>query len=306
MPDDPPTNISASDLPAALYLNQRLVFDMLASLEGGFSTLTSIEAATTSSSGTEKSGKGSIGINNVFALLGVTFGGAVSKSSSDAEQRSISEEKVHTPTSLFARLRLHLDSSGLLKRPDDVEFSGISSGDFVEFKVKLQRSPLVQSLQGLQQIVSLASAFQEPTNRTRGQQRQQGNQSPDSAQVKNQVSALLNAVKSSDSEDLIGTDRNGLRYVLTTEIGHFVDPSLNDVIDGEFFILGKVTRVVEEDSETGIDLLRKTSLGMFSESVLGNLFSAFEGMVEAGFKIPTIETSVKGPALQVIPIAIFA
>lgn len=306
MPDNLPTDLRAADLPAALYLNQRLVFDMLASLEDGFSTLKAIDAATTSVSGTEKSGQGSIGISNVFAFLGVTLGGAVSKSTSDTEKRSTLEEKVHTPTSLFARLRLHLDSSGLLKRPNSGDISGITSGDFVEFKVKLQQSPLVQSLQGLEKIVSMISAFEDQTSQPRGQQGRKTNKSSASAIVKEQVSALLNGVKSSGSEDLIGTDPNGFQYVLTTEIGHFVDPSLNDVIDGEFFVLGKVTRVVKSESDTGIDLLRKASLGMFGESILGELLKAIQGLDQAGLKIPTMVTSVNGPALQVIPIAIFA
>ena len=49
-----------------------------------------------------------------------------------------------------------------------------------------------------------------------------------------------------------------------------------------------------------------TSSGMFGESILGELLKAIQGMDQAGLKIPTMETSVKGPALQVIPIAIFA
>lgn len=45
MADPQATSVDPSDLPVALYLNQRIVFDTLGSYEGGFSQLTEIQVS---------------------------------------------------------------------------------------------------------------------------------------------------------------------------------------------------------------------------------------------------------------------
>ena len=73
-PNEGNENITASDLPIALYLNQRLTFDLLAMLENGLSYLRHVEISSASEHSSEVSGSGEIGLSNAFALLGVKFG----------------------------------------------------------------------------------------------------------------------------------------------------------------------------------------------------------------------------------------
>ena len=90
---------------------------------------------------------------------------------------------------------------------------------------------------------------------------------------------------------------------MTTEPEYFIDPSMNDTIDGTFRVFGKTTRIIRDDTE-GISLLRKTALGKFG-AVVGELGSAMASMQSSGFAGP-VETEIRGPAMQVIPIAIFS
>ncbi len=122
------------------------------------------------------------------------------------------------------------------------------------------------------------------------------------AETGRQIEMVKSAVTAEGSYDLIA-EVGEMRFILTTEPGFFIDPSMNDTIDGTFRIFGKATRVITSNAD-GISLLRKTALGKFGD-VVGDLGSALEGMQSSGFTGP-VEMEIRGPAVQVIPIAIFS
>ncbi len=70
-------------------------------------------------------------------------------------------------------------------------------------------------------------------------------------------------------------------------------------------MLGKVARVVEADSEEPINLLRKTAFGKMDHRVFDQLGDIFVDQEVVGLKFPALVTEIEGPALQVVPIAIF-
>ncbi len=312
IPNDQSQTANAIDIPAALYLNQRLVFDMLASLEDGFSQLQNIETSTKTSNTNDQQINGSLGMSNVFALLGVSIAGKAANSATQGDSEVLSEQRVHTPTSLFVRLRQHLQDSGLLKALNDNDsINEISTGDFVEFKVSLNRSPFVEALKGIQEIFKLAVIFSEPgttTNQKLSKGSSPKNQRPTqlSQQIEKQIDAMVKAVTAAGSVDLIGIWSHGVKFVLTAESDYFIDPTLNDVVDGEFWVLGKVTRIVNDSSDPGISLLRKTPLGILGTKMLTDLGGSVQSVEQSGMNIPTIVTHIPAPAVQVIPVAIFA
>ena len=131
--------MSPSDLPIVLYLNQRVTFDLLATLEGGFAQVTNVQESTSNTASSELGG--GIGISNAFALLGLTFGAKGKRNKEQAGAETISEQLVHTPSSLFARLRTELTRLNLVNivAGDDIEFSRFSPGDFVEIRAFTSR-----------------------------------------------------------------------------------------------------------------------------------------------------------------------
>lgn len=302
-----------TDLSIPIYLNQQVVFDLLAVLDDGFSRLSTIKTSA-SESETNKYGIGaSIGVSNVFALLGVSFSGERGKEKGSQDQIEISQEKVHTPTSLFAKLRLKLQELKLLRSIDSSESLGeLASGEFVEFRALLRKNPLVETIESFKQLMEMAILFQGENASVQkgGQPKGKQPQNPNTAlmkQLMEQMDVMLAALNQSNSIELIGEllDAPEVRAVLTARPDFFSQGSTAEIIDGEFRILGKVTRVVASDSGETINLLRKTTFGRIDRRLFDKLPQALVGMETVGLRSAELVTEIQGPALLVIPIAIF-
>jgi hypothetical protein len=297
-----------TDLSIPIYLNQQVVFDLLAVLDDGFSRLSTIKTSAGESE-TNKYGMGaSIGVSNVFALLGISFSGDRGKEKGSQDQTEISQEKVHTPTSLFAKLRLKLQELKLLRSVDTSEaLKELQSGEFVEFRAVLRKNPLVETIEGFKQLMEMALLFQSATPAD-NQPKQKGKQPQNpSNPVMKQMDGMLAALNQSNSVELIGEllDAPEVKSVLTARPDFFSQGGLAEIVDGEFRVLGKVIRVVMPDSDEPINLLRKTTFGRFDRKIFDQLSQALAGMEAAGLRSTELITEIEGPALLVIPIAIF-
>ena len=255
--------LQAIDLPVVQYLNQRVTFDLLATLENGFSHFTTIETQSSDSSVTNSSLRA--GIKNV--LLGISFGGGLSGSEEDSQNEVTREELVHTPASLFARLRSELYSRGLVQNIlNDNSFSMIHTGDFIEFKATLHRVQLIEVLKAFELLSPMGDTLDENPNR--GSNRRRNKAPRNNYQQPNtmleQVKAIRTAISGDSSQDIVAKV-DGMRLVLTVENDYFIDPTMNDVLDGTFRVFGKVTRVVLRESES-INLLRTSPLGKFPQA----------------------------------------
>ena len=152
-----------SDLPVVEYLNQRIVFDLLATVEGGFSQVENVTSTAGRRDGSEALLSGELGSSNIFALIGVKLGaslrGAKETSSTDAVEREV----VHTPTSLFARLREYLTDERLV-----VAATAAVPGAFVEFEAKLRKNPLLDAMEGIVGIVRMFGGITAGDARPKG------------------------------------------------------------------------------------------------------------------------------------------
>ena len=312
MPDHEQSGLVATDLPITLYLNQRLTFDLLATLEGGFSSFATVTTTSAGETTTEASGEAQLGFNNGFALLGVKLGGRGSRQAQQSQSESATEDIVHTPTSLFARLRKELHARELVRSiSSSSELEAVSPSDFVEFEGTLRRSPIVELLlvySELLPLVELADAGtakkanRNPRKNRRAASSGGGQQRNEQSSGQEQIEMLQSAVTAEGSHDLVA-EVGTMRVVLTAEEKYFLDKSMNDTVDGTFRVFGKVTRVIPSGDEA-IGLLRKTALGKFP-SIVEELGTAVAGVQTSGFSGP-VETEIEGPTLQVIPIAIFS
>jgi hypothetical protein len=81
---------------------------------------------------------------------------------------------------------------------------------------------------------------------------------------------------------------------------------MSDLVDGQFNVLGKVIRVIDNDQDS-INLIRKTPVSAMPEKIMSQAFSSLSALsTEQGFKIPPLELEIKGPVIHILPIAIFA
>ena len=118
-----------------------------------------------------------------------------------------------------------------------------------------------------------------------------------------QINALMGAITNSNMVDLVASIET-LTVVLPTEIRNFVNANMDEVVDGNFSVFGKVSLVVQEGSGEKINLLRNTTLGKFWDAI-PDLQDAIAGL-DYTWADKSTPTEISGPALQVIPIAIFA
>lgn len=305
------TDLASTDLPITLYLNQRLTFDILAVLQGGFSSFSTVQTSSHGETAEDSHGKVGLGVSNVFALLGVSASFQGSRKEGKTESQNTTEEIVHTPASLFAQLRMDLQNRNLVKAVSlTSDIAKVDPGDFVEFEATLRKNPLIDLLDAFSTLMLLARQFEPAADlqtSRKGRARQGGSAKASKSEreyatVNRQIDAIKSLVTTGGSLDFIA-EMTDIRFVLTTEQNYFVDPSMNDIIDGTFRVFGKATRVVEE-SEEGISLFRRSAAAKFS-AVGQALESAFEGL-EGPELAESIDTIIRGPTMQVVPIAIFS
>ena len=81
--------------------------------------------------------------------------------------------------------------------------------------------------------------------------------------------------------------------------------NISEILGGAFKVLGKVIAICENESNS-INLLRKTTLSLLSEEMLEEVFAGFKSGEVEQFNLPKFKTKIKGPAIIVIPIAIYS
>ena len=307
MPEQDESQITASDLPFALYLDQRLVFDVLAALENGFVQFSTVQTSFGEAETNQKAGGIGLGISNVFALVGIQFGAQGIRTSSETEKEITTEQIVHTPTSLFAHLRKNLFVREMVKHiKDDSQLEDVSPGDFVEFRATLKGNPLEEMLMTAEHVLPLMEFAEDGKSETAGKGKQnmsrmQRERKQQKEVFSSQISALRSITVHERFKDFIA-ELNNVKIVLTTEQNYFIDPTMNNVIDGSFIVFGKATRVLYE-GDGSISLLRKSALGRIGDApnVLSSLVKEIDWDLQGNRDI-----EFHAPAMQVIPMAIFS
>lgn len=79
---------------------------------------------------------------------------------------------------------------------------------------------------------------------------------------------------------------------------------MNELIDGNFTVVGKVIKVVN-DEEDNINLFRNTGFKLFRQEALDKMFNSFEINMDNEIEIPKISSKINKPSLLVLPIAIY-
>lgn len=285
-----------------VYLNQKFVFDLLAMLQGGISTVTSVtEASKISKTDGEKVSAG-FGLSEALStLLKIDLSGTRDKSSGNEEANTTSQERVHTPASLFFQLRNTLIEKGYLIDGTDEELP--KAGDFVEFEGFLKRNPIVETIDSLAEMMDMADVFEQKPQPKKGKP----NQISENQKIKQQMVRFSDALKAGSTIDLSSKSlKGGYTAVVTVETSFLNDPLMSDLVDGQFKIIGKVIRSVSDSSDS-INLLRKTALSKMPSTLMLEALGHLSALgSEEGFSIPELKLEIEGPAIQILPIAIYA
>lgn len=295
------TDYAPEQYPISIYLNEKYVLDVMAMMENGFSRLQTVKIST-SQHEDQNAGLGAqLGVKAVLGLFDLSLGGDRRKNQGSGESTEVAAEKVHTLGSLFAKIRGRLIEQGLVKTAITED---LAAGIFVELRASLRKNPLIETLETMVSIFRLANVVTENPQPAKGQQHKSNQDS-----AMGQLDKMLKQMTSGPTLDLIGEaqDSHGVQIVTTLSLEYLPDKSLSDLVDGEYKIFGKITRaLLKSDDATTINLLRKTDLGTVSGDPLKQIIGSFDGLQGSGIRLPAIVTEIHAPAIQILPIAIFA
>lgn len=282
--------IEKNKLTIPIYLNTKIVFDMLATIEDGFAEVKNVQ--TSKSKNRENDIETNIGSNNLFAFLNVGIHGNHKGNSSNGE--TVIEERTHTPVSLFQKLKGLLDNEKLINR----DITNLSVGDFVEVQGTLKNNPVIDMLSGFKELMALANLFTDNKPKNSRRDNLMAN-----SKFNAQIDGLIKGLQADGKKDII-CEANGMSVVLPTDENYFLNNNMSEVTDGNYKILGKVIRICIDDGE--INLLRNT---VFSKLQLDKM-EEFQKM----FSDPSlsqfvgddgIKTVITNPVIMIIPIAIY-
>ncbi len=284
--------IEKDKLTIPIYLNTKIVFDMLATIEDGFTEVKNVQ--TSKNKNREDDIEANVGTNNLFAFLNVGIRGNHKGNSSNGE--TVVEERTHTPVSLFQQLKGQLDNEKLINR----DITKLCIGDFVEVQGILKNNPVIEMLSGLKEFIALANLFTD--NKPKSNQVKKDKFMADN-RFNSQVDALIKGLQADGKKDII-CEADKMSIVLPTDENYFLNNNMSEVTDGNYKILGKVIQISMEDGE--ISLLRNTvfsKLQLDKMKEFKDLFS--DPSLNQFFGDGGIKTVISAPVIMIIPIAIY-
>ena len=285
-----------------IYVNEKIVLDMLAILEDGFSKVSQINYIEKYDNVNSQSLQAGVGTSGTVLnkLLKIDFSGEIEHNGDKKEENNVLKEKVHTNTSLLSKFRDYLVQEKLLKT--DINILDISAGDFVEVEGKIEKNPLINYLEIILNVFRLTSVFEDTA--VLGEKNQAKKAKQEEKKLIDQIKQLLDELKSSKTIDYI-ISNDSCSVVLSAQEQYLENDNTSEIIGGSFKVLGKVISVCKNADEN-IDLLRKTTLSILPETLLQEIFSGFkEGEIKQ-YNLPKFVTKLEGPAIMVLPIAIYA
>ena len=296
------SNIKSEQLIVPVYINEKIVLDMLAIMEDGFSMVSQVSYSEhKEGSSTQRVEAGvSTSATILSKLLKINMSGELAHTGTSDQSENVSREKVHTNVSLLSKFRRFLVEENFLKSDFDVK--KIQIGDFIEVEGELQKNPLINYMEIFVDIFRMANIFAEKPQL--GGKTQARNQRQQEDETIRQIKSFAEELKHTGTIDFILTDQKGT-VVLSAQEQYLSNDNISEILGGRFKVLGKVIAICRDETES-IDLLRKTTLSVLSEDMITEMFSGFKNDDANQFNLPELRTKINGPAMIVIPVAIYA
>ena len=154
-------NIKSDRLIIPIYINEKIVLDMLAIMEDGFSMVSQINYTEhKENSSSQKIDAGiSTSASILSKLLKIDVSGGISHEGNKGENESIVKEKIHTNVSLLSKFRGFLVQQKILK--SDFDFLKMQVGDFIEVEGELQKNPIINYMDSFIDLFRMANIFAE-------------------------------------------------------------------------------------------------------------------------------------------------
>lgn len=294
--------MDVNQLMIPVYINEKIVLDMLAIIEDGFSTVSQVSYSDhKENSNAQKIEAGvSTSASILSKLLKIDLKGELSHSGNCGETENTTKEKVHTNVSLLSKFRAFLTDANILKSGFDI--SNMKIGDFIEVEGELQKNPLINCMDIFVDMLRMADIFAEKPQLNAKTQAKAQKQQQDETMKK--IKSFASELKHSGTVDFILSDSAGT-VVLSAQEQYLSNDNISEILGGHFKVLGKVIAICADKTES-IDLLRKTTLSILPHDLLADMFLCLQNEDMRQYNLPELKTEISGPAVIVIPVAIYA
>ncbi len=294
------TKLSHTQLMVPVYINEKIVLDMLAIIEDGFSMVSQVNSSEQKESTSEQIGSVNASTSLLNKLLKIDLKGDISHTGNVGENENISKEKVHTNVSLLSKFRTTLEDEKLLDTSSNI--SNVKIGNFIELEGELQKNPLIDYMDKIVDMFRMVDIFSDEPEL--GNKKNASMQKKKESLILKQIKDFSAELKHSGTVDFILSGSTGT-IVLSAQEQYLANDNISEILGGKFKVLGKVIAICKDDTES-IDLLRKTTLSILTDELLDDFFVGFKSEDMKQFNLPELITKIKGPAMIVIPIAIYA
>lgn len=294
--------MDVNQLMIPVYINEKIVLDMLAIIEDGFSTVSQVSYSDhkENSNAQKIEAEVSTSASILSKLLKIDLKGELSHSGNCGETENTTKEKVHTNVSLLSKFRAFLTDANILK--SGFVISNMKIGDFIEVEGELQKNPLINCMDIFVDVLRMADIFAEKPQLNAKTQAKAQKQQQDETMKK--IKSFASELKHSGTVDFILSDSAGT-VVLSAQEQYLSNDNISEILGGHFKVLGKVIAICADKTES-IDLLRKTTLSILPHDLLADMFSCLQNEDMKQYNLPELKTEISGPAVIVIPVAIYA
>lgn len=294
--------MDVNQLMIPVYINEKIVLDMLAIIEDGFSTVSQVSYSDHKENNNAQKIEAEVSTSAsiLSKLLKIDLKGELSHSGNCGETENTTKEKVHTNVSLLSKFRAFLTDANILKSGFDI--SNMKIGDFIEVEGELQKNPLINCMDIFVDMLRMADIFAEKPQLNAKTQAKAQKQQQDETMKK--IKSFASELKHSGTVDFILSDSAGT-VVLSAQEQYLSNDNISEILGGHFKVLGKVIAICADKTES-IDLLRKTTLSILPHDLLADMFSYLQNEDMKQYNFPELKTEISGPAVIVIPVAIYA
>ena len=251
--------ISKEQLVIPVYLNEKIVLDMLAIIEDGFSKVSEVSTSYESADKINTKIETGFSTKNILEkLLKIQLNAHINGDSTESDSESSKSEKVHTNVSLFSKFRVALTNNNLLfcKAGNEINIKECITGDFIEIEGELQKNPMIDLIEKFLEVYKIADIFDDKA--PVGTRKAAATQKASDKKTLKQIEQFLNELKSTGTIDFIVENENAT-LVLSAQEKYLSNDNISELLGGRFKVLGKIIKICHDENEK-IDLLRKTSL----------------------------------------------
>lgn len=288
-----------------VYLNEKIVIDMLAIIEDGFSMVSEVNTTLQQMDLNNASVKAGLSTSNILSkFLKIELAASLDEKQENGTSQLSKQEKVHTNVSLFSKFKAKLEENDLLISGVEGlrDINKINSGDFIEIAGVLQKNPMVNILEKAIDVFRMAEIFQETPQL--GNKKQSANHKVEDNKVVKQMKLFLDELKVTGTVDFV-VKSDFSTIVLSVQEKYLENDNISELIGGNFKVLGKVIKVCKDENES-INLLRKTTLDILNEDNLKEFTDVFKSAEFMEFNLPQLQIKIPAPSAIIIPIAIYA